>query len=387
VPLTSLRLLVALGLAATMMLALAVRGAVQRHRLQAVGAAVLSLVILLASVAAGVNRHFDLYRQWADLFGPTSPDLFRVAGTQDLQRATSTVLATGQQPSRGTLLSVVIPDQGRGLQVAGSYVYLPPQYRSLAWAHRTFPVVEAFHGSPGRPSDWIDGVAADAQLDRAIQGGILPPLIMVFPPSNKSFLRSLECTNTRDGLRDEDYLTTDVHQWVDAHLRASKERWTALGFSTGGYCALDLAVRHPDLYGRVISFDGYGQALNDHYARGLWRSRSDREAHSPDSWVLHHPAHAQSFYLGAGTHDRGAAKDALASWSALGRSGWRTADSDLVVEPGGRHTFPAWRAAFLPGLKWAFTPTVPDSVAVLRAQATLTSTSGQSRPQHGFKRE
>ena len=319
---------------------------------------------MLASVATGVNRHFDLYRRWSDLVGVQSADLVEVATARDLQRATATVSRGPELPQRGILLDVKIPARSPRLPSGHSYVYLPPQYRSSAWSQRSFPVVEGFHGSPGRPSDWIAGLSADVQLDRAISSGRLPPMIVVFPPTNTSMLRSLECTNTKDGLRDEDYLTTDVHDWVASHFRANTARWTALGFSTGGYCALDLAMRHPDLFDKIISLDGYGRALHDRFARGLWRDKADRDAHSPDVWAATHRPTGQSFYLAAGTQDHEAIHDLLTTWTALTAFGWRTPGSALALEPHGKHTFPAWRQAFLPALGWALgSEPIPSAVS------------------------
>ena len=384
VPLTSLRLLLLLGLCT--LLAAALGAALLRRRAawRAAGSVLTALVLLVASIGAGVNRHFDLYRRWSDLLGPTSPDLVHVSDPGGLGRATAPLLPRANGLQHGTVLQVRIPAASGGLPAYDSFIYLPPQYRDPAWAGTIFPVIEAFHGSPGRPSDWLDGISADAQLDHAITSKKLPPAIVVFPPSNTSFTRSLECANTRDGLRDEDYLTVDVPHWVTSHLRAAQGMWTALGFSTGGYCALDLAVRHPDLFRRVVSLDGYGHALKDHFARNLWRDDADRTAHSPDNWMVTHPPTGQAFYLSAGTRDRDAIHDLLRTWKALTESGWCSSQCAVAQEPGGRHTFTDWRRAFLPALTWALsppgTPTSGSSIAALEALRRLVTHVGDPRP-------
>lgn len=348
-PLTSLRLLVLLGVLFLVLLGLAIRG----RRLVTMTCGVLAVVMLLGAVAAGVNRHFDLFRSWASLAGTSSRDLVHAGSPAALSKETST-RAPGVHPStRGTLLSLTIPATTSHLAVDGGFVYLPAAYRDADQATTGFPVVEAFSGSPGQPANWINGVLADTQLDRAIAGHLIAPEIVVFPPTNQSVLRSLECTNTADGLRDEDYLTTDVHNWVTQTFRTNGQRWTAMGYSTGGYCALDLAFRHPDLFAKAISLDGYGQALKDNYARGLWHSKQDRLDHSPNWWVLHHAPEPVDVYLSAGTDDREAVHDARTTWEDMRLGKWLSPADSLVYQARGHHTFDAWERAFIPSLQWA----------------------------------
>ena len=377
-PLTSLRLLLLLGVSAA-----AVVGATwwhlsrSRHRvLRAATGSVVALVLVAGTVGAGVNRHFDLYRSWGDLLGPHSADIVQ-AGTQaSLARALATRPRQAASPIRGSLLSVRIPGTVSRLDVMGAYVYLPKQYDTPAFAHRSFPVVEAFNGSPGVPANWITGVLADTSLDDAIGRGEVAPAIVVFPPTNTSLLRSLECTDTRDGLRDETFLTTDVRSWVLSHLRTSGARWTAIGYSTGGYCALDLAVRHPDLYYQAVSLDGYGYALSDGFARGLWHGRSDRLAHSPN-WVFQHePPRPVDVYLLAGSDDPGARYDARLTWRALLAGRWGRPRDRLIVQKGGRHSFDAWQRAFVPGLEWALPG--PGGQVVLAARSAASAPGGRS---------
>ena len=353
-PLTSVRLLVLLSLALLLVLTVTLRGVRvgRAHRgAKAVLGGLLALSLVVALGAAGVNRNFQLYRSWHDLLGPDSSDLVHASSAQDLARATSPLGAV--VPAHGTMLSLTIPATTSGLDVGGAYVYLPPQYRVAAYATTTFPVVQALNGSPGTPVDWINGIKADTQLDAAISSHRMAPAIVVFAPTNTSILRSLECTDTADGLLDETYLTTDVHTWVTSHFRTDNKRWTAMGYSTGGYCALSLSFRHPDLFARAISLDGYGAALSDRYARGLWKSPQDKLDHSPNWWVMHHPPAGIDVYILAGSSDREASGDALTLWKALVASGWRTPQSRLVVEKHGRHTFDAWLLAFTPSLEWA----------------------------------
>ena len=318
-----------------------------------VGCGVLVLLLTAATAGAAVNRHFGLYRSWGDLFGVQSRDLVLVPAGGSLTRVLAALPVNARRPTHGTLVEVHIPGLRSGIRPRDTFVYLPPQYRDPAYAGRAFPVVEAFQGSPGRPSDWIRGARADQELDRGIMNGWLAPQIVVFPDINGGLSRSLECVDTTDGIRDETFLTVDVRDWVAGHLRAAPGRWVAMGYSTGAYCALDLAFRHPSLYVRAISLDGYVHGLQDHYARNLCATPADRLAHSPDWWITAHRPEPVDVYLLAGTLDESTARDYLRFWRQLGAAGWRRPYDALVAQLNGTHTFPAWQQALVPALAWA----------------------------------
>lgn len=322
----------------------------------------LALLCLLGGVAAGVNRHYGLYRSWGEVFGLSSRDLVRV-GSAGVQAAVAPLPAGSRRLARGTLLQLQIPAPRAHLASRRAFVYLPPQYRDPAYAQTSFPVVEGFQGSPGRPSDWINGLQLDRQLDRAIRHGWVAPAIVVVPDTNGGLARSLECTNTADGKADETFLVRDVRAFVTATFRTAPTRWTGIGYSTGGYCALDLAVRHPDLYGRAVSLDGYAHALDDRYARGLWHSTMDRLQHSPDWWIAHRRPEPIDVYLLAGLDDRDALQQTTSFWTGLARHHWRRPYDALVGQPHGRHTFYSWESALAPSLSWALPGAHPLPIA------------------------
>jgi enterochelin esterase-like enzyme len=352
VPLTSPLLLVVLAMVAEALAYLALRRGGAAALSKRIGAGAGAVVLLLAGTAAWTNDHYGLYHSWRDLLGVHSPDLVAVHAPGDVAK----VLAPSQSQANarhGTLLELDIPGAISGVRARRAFVYLPPQYRDPLYAQTSFPVVEALQGSPGRPSDWILGLHLEQELDRAIALGTVHPAIVVVPDTNGGFARSLECTDTADGIKDETFLDADVRAWTTKTFRVEPGRWVAMGYSTGGYCAIDLAVRHPEAYAAAISLDGYAHAISDHYARHLWRSKQDRLEHSPDWLVANRPPRHVDFYLLAGRNDRDSLRSATQFWAALGRTGWRRPHDALVAQPRGRHTFPAWEAALQPALQWA----------------------------------
>lgn len=351
-PLTSPLLLVLLAVIAEALLFLALRRGTETSLVVRGTSGAVAVILLLAGAAAWTNDHYGLYRSWRDLLGVHSPDLVAISNPNSLARV---VAPTQSQANakHGTLLELDIPGPLSGVKPRHAFVYLPPQYRDPLYASTSFPVVEAFQGSPGRPSDWILGLHLEQEMDRAIAFGTVSPAIVVMPDTNGGLSRSLECTNTVDGKHDETFLVADVRSWMSRTFRIRPGRWVTMGYSTGGYCALDLTVRHPQDYASAISLDGYAHAISDGYARHLWTSAQDRLEHSPDWWVAHHRPENVNFYLLAGRDDQSSVSEATRFWSLLGQTGWRRPHDALVAQPRGRHTFPAWQAAIQPALEWA----------------------------------
>lgn len=351
-PLTSPLLLVLLAVVAEALLFVALRRDSSRTRLTRIGSGALAGVLLLLGAAAWANDHYGLYRSWRDLAGVHSPDLVAIKDPGAVAAAVAPTAAKAGA-KRGTLLELDIPGGNSGVQPRRAFVYLPPQYRDPLYASTTFPVIEAFQGSPGRPSDWILGLHLEQEMDRAINVGAMQPAIVVVPDTNGGLARSLECTDTADGKNSETFLVRDVRGWLGQNFRVRPGRWVAIGYSTGGYCALDLALRHPTAYASAISLDGYIHAISDRYARGLWKSAQDKLEHSPDWWVLNRPPQKVDIYLLAGRDDAGSVHDATRLWDLLGRTGWRRPRDMIVFQDRGRHTFPAWQAALPGALQWA----------------------------------
>ncbi|MHB8452243.1 MAG: alpha/beta hydrolase, partial [Mycobacteriales bacterium] len=216
------------------------------------------LAFLTAMVfgVAWVNRYYDYYRNWGDLF--RSPRVTTAAG---LRSAVAAAASASNITEHGTLISVTIAGAQSGITRSG-YVYLPAQYGAPAYAHLRFPVLEILHGWPGTPSDVIDFLQATHLYEAELRARRVGPMILVIPDSGGARGQpSQECVNSASGVLDDTYLTTDLRSWVLARYRAATDgaSWGLLGYSEGGFCAANLALRHPSLFGAAISLDGYFQ--------------------------------------------------------------------------------------------------------------------------------
>ena len=149
-----------------------------------------------------------------------------------------------------------MPDTASGFAHRQEYVYLPPAWFA-ARDRAALPVVLLLGGEFSVATDWIRTGNAVAVADRyaAAHRGVAP--VLVFPDASGEFQNDTECVNGTRG-RAADHLTGDVRPYVITHFGLSTDpaRWGAAGFSTGGTCALDLAVMHPDEIGTFDDISG-----------------------------------------------------------------------------------------------------------------------------------
>ena len=206
-----------------------------------------------APAAAVVNRTYGFYTSLDDLLGHM-PALGPAAG-----------LASGRVPdnSRGRLIQVRLDGARSGLS-RGALVYLPAAWFQPAQAKRRFPVLELFHGFPGSPANWTRQLHLAQVLDAEIAVGRMPAVIAVVPEDDDHGWDS-ECVNAVRGQQDETYLAVDVPDDMQRDFRAlaTPRGWATLGYSTGGFCAVNLALHHPDRYAAAASLSGYYNAIVD----------------------------------------------------------------------------------------------------------------------------
>jgi putative tributyrin esterase len=102
------------------------------------------------------------------------------------------------------------------------------------------PVVYLLNGGGGDFREWSN----DSDVARFAEKG----LILVMPDGASSYY-----TNSVDRPKDrfEDYIVKDLISEVEARFPADPTRRAIVGDSMGGFGAIKLALKHPDLYGFV----------------------------------------------------------------------------------------------------------------------------------------
>ncbi|WP_250286021.1 MULTISPECIES: alpha/beta hydrolase-fold protein [unclassified Frankia] len=322
------------------------RGWPKPTRLLAVPVAIL---LTVAAVADVVNAYFSYLPRLGDVVGAAtaggSDPRLKVA---DLRSPTPSD-APRPHP-HGAVLTLPVPDRGSGFGRTTALVYLPPQYFDQPrWR---FPVLYLIHGSPGIPADWLrGGQAADAGAQVAAAGH---PVIIVMPRMSRGWLDDPECV---DGVTEhvETHLFSDVIPTVESALRAESGpagRGIA-GMSAGGYCALNLGLRHRSMFGTIIDMSGLTRPTHEDGLRPLFgtgpAAQAAAAANSPDLYVDGlGPGPRPRVWLDAGRRDHAVTTPIRHMRDLLSADGYPV---QLHLRPG-VHTFTVWRPALRDALAW-----------------------------------
>ncbi|HYE57305.1 MAG TPA: alpha/beta hydrolase family protein [Rhodothermales bacterium] len=202
--------------------------------------------------------------------------LARALGTLTLLLIAVTAKA---QPARGLVREgLTMPSAILGAPVRYT-IYLPPGYET---SQRAYPVVYLLHGYTDDDTAWIQFGEADRIADAALAAGEIPPMILVMPDGGLSWF-----INDHGGrVRWEDMFVEEFIPHVETTYRVRRQRQYRgiSGESMGGYGALALALRHPDLFVAVAAFgsalrtddemsaipqDRYDEVFGPVYGRGL----------------------------------------------------------------------------------------------------------------------
>jgi pimeloyl-ACP methyl ester carboxylesterase len=135
-------------------------------------------------------------------------------------------------------------------------VYVPPGWDAPG---ARFPVVFLLAGFTGRGQGYLDthpwkpGVAL--LFDRAVHAGKTPPAILVLPDCFTKLGGSQYVNSSYLGAY-EDHVAHELTAFVDEHYPTAPGRRAVVGKSSGGFGALHLAMRHPQLFPVAASISG-----------------------------------------------------------------------------------------------------------------------------------
>lgn len=313
----------------------------RHHRRVAIVAGIAGLLLTIGTAADAVNAHYQYLPRVDDVIGvPTWPS--------------SSVRVVADPGTRsyphGTVVSIPIPGDVSGFRNRSAMVYLPPQY--FTEPGQRFAVVYLLHGSPGAPVDWFRAAdAAKAGLDAATAG---TPVILVAPRVSRKWTNDSECVD-RSTERIETYVTADVVPTIDRTLRTiptAQGRGLA-GMSAGGYCALNIGLRHRDTFRGILDMSGFDRPTFDGGMAKLFGPVPDLTsvvaANTPATYVPTMPAEpTMSIWLDVGRSDGGARRDI----ENMDRELTARAQHVALQERPGGHDYGVWRPAFAEGLRW-----------------------------------
>jgi enterochelin esterase-like enzyme len=329
-------------------------------------AATVAFVAAMLFGVLGVNRYYGYYQTWGamvtDLGGqgvdaPSQLPAVKLAsaaraGTLDGSRS-QFELAQRQ----GYLLRLTVTGQ-RSRITRAVYVYLPPQYFQAAYRAYRFPAIELIHGQPGQPQDWISVVGVTNAYDRLLAHRHAQPAVLVMPDANGGEGISLQCLNLAGGPQDLTYLAVDVPNQLSRTLRVRRPgpAWGLAGYSEGGFCAANMALRYPHRYGFAGVLSGYfipddNRLASGHLVSPFGGNTALREENTPLDELLRLPATAviPRFWLGAGAADGQDVTNAERFWQELRP---HQPAVPLTFTPGSGHCMTTWRAEVPPLLTW-----------------------------------
>ncbi len=137
-------------------------------------------------------------------------------------------------------------------------VYLPPNYDKQSEIR--YPVVYLLHGFSGPANKtWIienEGLRMNigTMMDKLIAAQKVRPMILVMPDGRNKFGGSFYTNSITTG-NWEDFMTRDLVSFIDKKYRTipNAESRGIIGHSMGGYGAIKLAMKNPDIYGAVYA--------------------------------------------------------------------------------------------------------------------------------------
>jgi S-formylglutathione hydrolase FrmB len=305
------------------------------------GAAVAAVLLLMAFGLDQIDAHYAYLPTVGDVLGRPVQD--QVVFRGDLVHPR---LALAPRPpvtdGHGAVLAVDLPGTTSGFHARRAMVWLPPAW--FAPHPPDLPALLVLGGVPGDPANMIRAGGSVAVADAYAQahGGMAP--ILVFADQNGSFLNDTECVDGPRG-NSESYLVDDVRRAVEQRFGASTDgrRWGIIGYSEGGTCAIDVALRHPGDFGTFLDIAGelVPSAASGPNARALTIRRlyggvaAQWWSHDPFVLLRHRDERGLFALFAAGFKDRDGVRHSEELARAARRDGLTT-DLDLF---GGGHDF------------------------------------------------
>ena len=154
-------------------------------------------------------------------------------------------------PAGGAVLKGTFPGEQRP-----GFVYLPPGFTRT----RSYPVAYLLHGMPGTPTEYLQGTDLADWADTKIEQGDVQPFIAVLPAAGPAPRYNGEWAGSIAAP-----LVSEIVPWIDELLPtiATRQGRVIAGLSAGGFGAVDIGLRHPELFGTIEAWSAYFSPLRD----------------------------------------------------------------------------------------------------------------------------
>ncbi len=334
-----------------------------------VAAIITCQVAAVVTIAALVNHSFVFFSSWSELAGGGTG-----AATVGVQALDPGGKVGGFDV--GNVSAATARRQGQLIfrWVAGrrshlgtwAYVYFPPQYFAPANSHERFPVAVWLTGYPGTPGEIVRYLGLIQTMNQRVGHGTARPTVLVVLHPTLAPPRDTECADVPHGPQVETYLAADLPAEVRASYRVSRDRtgWALAGLSTGGFCAVKVAMRHPDAYSAAVSVSGYYHAVLDTTTGSLYGGRATLRNDNDPEWLLsHRPAPPISVLVTYSTDEAATAAD-TARFLSLARPPMATY---RLIVPHGGHNFGVFASEMPAVVDWLAARLVPESSMSVQA--------------------
>ncbi|KNB52330.1 alpha/beta hydrolase [Streptomyces caatingaensis] len=316
----------------------------------------LSQVGILALLLVVANNEFGFYSTWNELLGRNSSHQ-ELQRTEGGKRAPALVVkgqesvGLGPKEKAGRVDRIQIHGPVTGFSMDG-YAYLPPQYFQKGHEKDRFPVIVAVTGQPGLSKNLITQIKVPQAASTAIVKKQMRPTIVLMVRPSVVANRDTNCTDVPGGPQALAFFNQDLPIAVNDVYRAdnSKGAWGAVGNSTGGYCALKMAMTNPARYGAAAGLSADFFARQDRDTGDLYAGNKQIKNESDLVWRLAHmPPPPVSLLVGISK--KGEEKYYKQAMHFTQKAKAPTKVDTLLRDEGG-HNFQTWREEYPEVLRW-----------------------------------
>ncbi|GAA0685060.1 alpha/beta hydrolase-fold protein [Kitasatospora atroaurantiaca] len=329
-------------------------------------------VSVLAVLLLSVNNTYGFFTSWNDLLNPGGAPL--TLASAEHPKGAAPKSGTLVQPStEGGLETVKDLPQGKpeevgrvdSIRVTGPesglsdqvFIYLPPEYFVPRYARERFPVLVTLAGYPGPSLHLVEGLKVPQTAWDLQRTGRMAPTVIVMARPSVAPPRDTECVDVAGGPRTETWFAKDLPNALRSGYRVSRSAssWGVLGYSTGGSCALRLAMRNPGSYASGAGMHADYQVPNDHWTDGDLFGGDEHAAQQSDlDWRLRNlPAPKVSLLVVSTRTEENyqATQQFLAIAKEVGDAHPEFRADSLFLDDGG-HSFETWRRELPAALEW-----------------------------------
>ncbi|GHF25937.1 MULTISPECIES: alpha/beta hydrolase [Streptomyces] len=337
------------------------------------GSILTTQLAIMAALLLAVNSWGQFYGTWGQLLGrvdkapvnvnemtqgapyatvgASKDGLVQPAGPQGIDKVGG--IPRGPAEKEGKVQSVrIIGQKSRAINPA--FIYLPPQYFQKQYERHRFPVMVVISGYPGGIMNLAQHLQVPQTAGSLLAQNKMQPTIIVMVRPTIAPPRDTECVDVPDGPQAETFFAEDLPDALKSTYRVGGDpsAWGVLGYSSGGTCALELAMRRPNVYPAAAALSGDYKVGSDPTTGKLFGSGPDAKQRQREHdliWRLENmPVPRVSVLV---TSSKKGEKNYGETEKFL-KAVKQPMTASSVILPEGSHNFQTWRREIGPVLEW-----------------------------------